>query len=365
MPDTDGPGGLVPYAHTADMLRVFQKDEYYGNRVRTQIFTTLEKFVGHRFAVRWQAETLLLADTLFLFLTQVLCNRTLGDEYCELFSVTTSPSASTDALQRIRPSKGRQLVAMLLRLYPMYGLRRLVPKFLAKRQARLQRAQMMAAARSGRMLSPAQLAEQQKKDWMKRLYGGVMEVVPTLLRLHLAGFYLFGGSYHQLAKRVMGIRYVTVSARPTPNISAYWYLGVFIAIEVAVTGGRKFWGKVREVFRGAMRGSIADGGKDGQTSSEQPQAEEEEEVDEDLNLPPCHICMCPCNVPTATPCGHIYCWGCIANWCAAKPSCPLCRTAAPPQQLLPIYHYEMSSQLDAVVAGGGYRGAPPGKGKKL
>merc|ERR1711920_1153754 len=70
-------------------------------------------------------------------------------------------------------------------------------------------------------------------------------------------------------------------------------------------------------------------------------------------LPTCRVCMCPAECATATPCGHLYCWDCIATWCSGKASCPLCRTSVLPQELLPLCHYEVSPAgeiRDAVVS---------------
>lgn len=133
-------------------------------------------------------------------------------------------------------------------------------------------------------------------------------IFDKLYRAHLTLFYLFG-TYYTPAKRLTGVQYVLIRKWLSSDNGARYYriLGWLSLAELLVS-------TVREICAARQHCSSSIATKLSTKYS-------------------CSMCMEPARDATVIPCGHVYCWRCIAGWLSTKPGCPLCRSDCEPQQM--------------------------------
>ncbi|GAW16031.1 hypothetical protein ANO14919_054530 [Xylariales sp. No.14919] len=238
-----------PYAFAPDIIRAHQKDAYFQGLLTNQLTDLHRRLLGARSAHAWSTESRTLADLIYLCLTTLLGNRTLGEEYCGLVQVEAPLSPSASDQGRRLPSIQRRAAYIAGSILLPYGLAKLLPVIRARLRARLQRNLARAEARVHSDANPSDLKGGRKpatQTWSYKLQTYLLANLSTLTSpapvhaLSLALFY-FSGSYYELAKRLTGLRYVFTSraqtgdaGEPTADRAGYELLGVLLVVQMGV-----------------------------------------------------------------------------------------------------------------------------------
>ncbi|KAF2797790.1 hypothetical protein K505DRAFT_322310 [Melanomma pulvis-pyrius CBS 109.77] len=375
---TSPPRFTYPFATSPDIIRSHQKDAYFSGVLLEQLSTLLRKTYGARFAHTYTSETHVLGELLYLGLTTLIGNRTLGEEYCDIIQVEGESGRL--------PALGRRAGYILSCILGPYLLGRVLPVFRRRIRAKLE----ANLRRYARLHAKAQQAEKGGKKTTStplgaRVQSYLLNNLDTITSpspvyaLSLATFY-FSGSYYHFSKRIWSLRYIfTRQVSEGDGRVGYEVLGVLLALQIAVqaylhlqntltrdtistvtlpagTGATAMVGGGVEVsldpnaystnnallFDTPANPSSAPTELQKWTHtpvSEKPRYELGDEqtmgwIDEANRK--CTLCLEEMKDPSVTTCGHVFCWTCISDWAREKPECPLCRQSCLVQHVLPL-----------------------------
>jgi len=359
-----------PFAAAPDIIRSNQKDTYFQSLLFEQLSTILRNLYGARFVHTHTTEARTITELLYLSLTTLIGNRTLGEEYCDIVPI--------EADTRRLPSPYRRAGYILASVLLPYSLARLLPALRHRLRRKLEsnrRRSHKAATLSSRL-----------QTYLLTHLDALTSPSP-IYAASLATFY-FSGAYYHLSKRLLGLRYIfTRRIRPSEQRVGYEVLGVLLVLQVAVQA----WLHLHHTLRSssgpspsppvpanaasAAGGSaVLDGGVEialnpdayasenvllfeSTTAARHPSAASVEKATHTpvLERPrygladaetlrwirgrqqrKCTLCLEEMRDPSVTTCGHVFCWTCIGDWIREKPECPLCRQVVLGQHVLPL-----------------------------
>ncbi|GBM55472.1 Peroxisome biogenesis factor 10 [Araneus ventricosus] len=286
-------------AGTAEILRASQKDEEYMRYLRNLISDATQKCLGIPLWIKWKDFSSVFSDALFFSLTTLSGLQTLGEEYSNVIQV--------DRNLKSIPSKWVRFTDISLRTFGYY--------FLLRFQTWLEN-QLSS-------ISPTQCGDSDAYiATLKNYLPIIFRAITVLQRVHLITFYLYG-NYHDISKRLTGIKYLVIRRwLSLPNQQTpYRILGWIAASQLCLSLAINMYAASTKVSSAAVK-------------------EQENRGSEAVNSKnQCSLCFEKRSCSTATPCGHLFCWSCITSWMQTKEECPLCRESFPPSKLIFLQNY--------------------------
>ncbi|XP_078036438.1 peroxisomal biogenesis factor 10 [Augochlora pura] len=260
----------LKHASETEILRSYQRDDDFIKDLREKVIELLQ-FVGRRTGTLPFIQSDVPFKLLYFFFTTGMGNQTLGEEYTGI--------VQADLEARKVPSLLARVVAVILECFGEQALLKILKKLQTK------------------INHPHNTLTPEAVTFLNAFIGKLCNMIPIFILIHKGVFYMYG-RYYSLGKRLTGIDYAKVYGR-RPSDTVSWGLRLLGLATLAQC--------VLKIRQNNDKGNYI-----------------EKHIGIDENSKTCQLCLE--NVPTTvTPCGHLFCWYCIADWLNTKSQCPMCR----------------------------------------
>ncbi|XP_078319167.1 peroxisome biogenesis factor 10-like [Crassostrea virginica] len=286
-------------AGVAEILRSHQKDDIYTGYLKNSVSEVFQEIFGPGVWIRWKNEVDRLAEITYFLLTTVAGYQTVGEEYVNIIQI--------DKHKRNIPSKLKRLIHVSLHVFGPYGVARLLDWVEKKLQ-------------SGDWDS----VPMETREIILKSLPVLQQALSLLQRFHLAVFYLRGIFYH-IAKRLTDVSYIKFSVTNTEGSSVQQSFRALGWLSLAQLG----FSVLQLLYHSYRSSGTATLLKNSSTQAPSDSVDRK-----------CCLCLETRRTPTATPCGHLFCWQCIYEWCSTKLECPICREKLQPQKLVFLQNFD-------------------------
>ncbi|KAJ8665203.1 hypothetical protein QAD02_006865 [Eretmocerus hayati] len=270
-------------ASQAEILRSHQRDSDFVSQISETISDLLHRYDLFKHFSRF-AKSDVLANLVYFAATSGLGNQTLGEEYTGIVQANLRT-------QRV-PSVLTRVFTVLLECFGEQILLRLLDRL------------QIHVNRSDNELTP------QARSFLNVFLSKSRRMIPIIILVHRGLFYIFG-RYYSLGRRLTGLDYVKVYG-PRPHSSVSWGLRI-LGFATILQCFFRLW----QTQLSREENSLPDKDFDGTSNIR------------------CQLCLEKVS-DTTTPCGHLFCWTCLAEWLQARSRCPLCRECVISSRMVPL-----------------------------